>query len=295
MIEPINNVLEQNGDFYLVVTNGLFNNVFSKETDPTLFSKSAESRTYLGFLHDSNPPTLYEVYRWHSTPRDQPLKIRRLSVRGAKRAYNRWINPMLQSYIDRANAHIQQPVAKFREDLIAGDIVEAEKDIGAVVQSLEITVSGCGLLYEYVRLPEGLYDRLETCPEKLMKELTPERYRKSVAHYLERAGDEGDHGRPNAVNRLCDNAKFCAEKGYDADSLQSILESIQKVRDGSFAGAKSIERDREIVSRFSWRRPNSRESFLVAELGYDPFPKPTAKDYAEISAAERRLESKGLR
>lgn len=58
MIEPIKNVIRQEGDTYLVRPNGHFNNVFPEETHPTLFVKH---KTYLGFLQDSNPPTFYQV------------------------------------------------------------------------------------------------------------------------------------------------------------------------------------------------------------------------------------------
>ncbi len=145
-----------------------------------------------------------------------------------------------------------------------------------------------------MRLPEELYDHLEICPEKMMKELTPERYRQAVSHYLDSAKQEGNRGGVNLVISLCDRARCCAEKGFEVGDLQPVLETIQEVGEASLSTAKSIERDREIASRFSWRIPNSRESWLVAELGYDPFPQPTSKDYAEISAAERRLQNRGL-
>jgi hypothetical protein len=289
MIEPVNNVVRQEGDTYLVLPNGHFNNVFPKETHPTLFTNH---RTYIGFLHDSNPPTVYQVMRWNSTPFDEPVSIRRLSVVGAKRIHS-WVNPMLQSYVDKANSHMQEHIARFRDHLKTGAIVEAEKDIEATMKSLEITV-GLGFPYPYVKLPEGLYGRLETCPQELQKDLTPEAYKRGVSHYMEMARNEGNRGWSNAVNTLCDNAQYCAEKGFEADSLQSVLDSVQEIREESLSTARSIEQDREIASRFSWRRPNSRESWLVAELGFDPFPQPTARDYAEISAAKQRLQNSGL-
>ena len=289
MIEPVNNVIRQEGDTYFVLPKGHFNNVFPKETHPTLFTKH---RTYLGFLRDSVPPTVYQVMRWNSTPYDEPITIRRLSELGAKRIHG-WIDPMLQSFVEKANEHMAESVTKFASHLDEAAMCEAEQDIEAAKKSLEITV-GLGFPYEYIRLPEGLYHRLNTCPDDMVAELTPELYQRAVNHYLGRAKEQGNRGWSNSVTALCNNAKHCAKKGFDTDELKSVIETIEEVRESSLATAKSIERYREIASRFSWRRPNTRESWLVAELGYDPFLQPTSNNYAEINAAKQRLQNRGL-
>jgi hypothetical protein len=289
MIQPIKNVVSQEGDSYLVLPGGHFGNVFLEETHPTLF---VSQNTYLGFLRDDIPPTIYEVMRWDSTPLNKPVEIRRLSETGAERVQG-WIEPMLQAYVDKANAHIRKNVARFKEHLQSGAVCEAEEDIAATRQSLEITV-GQGFPFPYVRLPEGLYDRLETFPDNMIKELKPEMYRQSVQHYLNMASTEGNQGWSNMVNLLCNKAAYCAKKGFEVDNLQPVLDTISKVRETSLATAKSIERDKELISRFDWRRPNTRESWLTFELGFDPFDKSTPKDYAEMCAAEQRLSLRGL-
>jgi hypothetical protein len=286
MIEPVNNVIRQEGDTYLVLPKGHFNNVFPEETHPTLFIKH---RTYLAFLRDSVPPTVYQVMRWYSTPYDEPITIRRLSELGAKRIYS-WIDLMLQSFVEKANKHMAESVTKFASHLDEAAMCEAEQDIEAARNSLEITV-GLGFPYEYIRLPEGLYHRLDTCPDDMVAKLTPELYQRAVNYYLGRAKEQGNRGWSNSVTALCDKAKHCAKKGFDREGLRSVIETIEEVRESSLATAKSIERYREIASRFSWRRPNTRESWLVAELGHDPFPIPTVKDYAEIYAARQRLQN----
>jgi hypothetical protein len=286
MIEPVKNVIRQEGDTYLVLPEGDFNNVFPKETHPTLFTKHI---TYLGFLCDSVPPTFYQVMGWNSTSYDEPITIRRLSELGAKRIHG-WFDLMLKSFVEKANKHMAESVTKFALHLDEAAMCEAEQDIEAARNSLEITV-GLGFPYEYIRLPEGLYHRLDTCPDDMVAELTPKRYQLAVNHYLRRAREQCNRGWFSSVTKLCDNAKYCAEKGFDESELNAVIKTIEEVRRSAFQQFISIERDREIASRFDWRRPNTWESWLVAELGHDPFPIPTVKDYAEIYAARQRLQN----
>jgi hypothetical protein len=95
---------------------------------------------------------------------------------------------------------------------------------------------------------------------------------------------------------MCDNAEHCARqvlsdkrKDKFTRTLESELESIRKLREESVREAKQSQEDTATASRFNFRRPNTRESWLVAELGYDPFQTPTNKDYEEMAWAERRI------
>jgi hypothetical protein len=291
MIRPVNNIIKQEGDSYLVLPQGHFNNVFPEKTYPTLFG---HHKTYLGFLHDSNPPTVYQVYKWNITPMDKPLTIRKLSIVGAKRVHKK-IDPMLQSFVNKANENMQESLVKFKRHLDSGEIIEAEKDIEEAKKSLEKSSVWPGFMIPAITLPEGLYYRLETRPEELSKYLTAEKYNLGANYYLDKARDECNKGYPNFIDRLCNNAEYCAKKSLEAKpnqflDLEQRLKPIQEIRKKSLSIAESIEKDKKTISRFSWMGPAIRR--WINE-GYDPFPL-TDKDRAEISDAARRLKKRGL-
>lgn len=117
---------------------------------------------------------------------------------------------------------------------------------------------------------------------------------KEIYDCVQGVGSLAKQGFPNGVERVCNEAEERSRQILKGDELSQMLDYISRMRGDYLATAQSIKRDKEIVSRFNWRRPNSRESWIAAELGYDPFPQPTEEERREIYDARARLRSKGI-
>ena len=117
---------------------------------------------------------------------------------------------------------------------------------------------------------------------------------KEIYDRVNKAHDLAKMGFSGGVEKACADAEIHANQVLQGDELNQALAYIGSHKTDYLAIAKSIERDREIISQFSRRRPNSRESFLAAELGYSPFPQPTEEQIRQMCNAHRRLQEKGI-